>query len=66
MNTLESFYQDLEELLPYVGKEIKDPESPNGVSKVERYITNTREFLLSNSGGDRKVIWYKLEQLLTL
>lgn len=66
MNTLESFYQDLEDLLPYVGKVIEDPESPDGKSLVEYYLSNTREFLLVNSGGDRKVIWYKFEQLLTL
>lgn len=66
MNTLESFYQDLEELLPYVGKDIKDDKSPDGTSKVEYYLSNTREFLLSNSGGRRKVIWYELERLLTL
>ena len=64
MNTLESFYQDLDDLLPYVGKEIVDPESPDGTSIVTQYNSRTREFQLSNSGGNRTVIYYKFEQIV--
>lgn len=64
MNTLESFYDDLEDLLPYVGKNVVDEQSPEGVSRCEWWNSHTLEFVLTNSLGTKKVIWYKFEQMV--
>lgn len=64
MNTLESFYQDLEELLPFIGKRVIDDESPEGTSKVESWNSHSMEFTLSNSLGTKKIVWYKLEPMV--